>query len=72
MALHWAGLREPLLQLSERQAAALDGGACAAFAVLYAGHIEREEQLAYPAASAGLAEAALAAMGAEMAQRRQR
>ncbi|MES2940745.1 MAG: hemerythrin domain-containing protein [Pseudomonadota bacterium] len=51
--------------LSAAQSAALD-----AFAGLYGAHIEAEEQLAYPLALAMLDQAAVAAMGQEMARRR--
>lgn len=54
-----------LARLEPAQAAALD-----AFAGLYGGHIDAEEQLAYPQARALLDEAAVAAMGGEMARRR--
>ncbi|MBA2672514.1 hemerythrin domain-containing protein [Ramlibacter sp.] len=47
------------------QAATLD-----AFAGLYGAHIEAEEQLAYPQVLALLDQAAIAAMGQEMARRR--
>ena len=40
------------------------------FAAIYAGHIEAEEQLAYPAAVKLLDDGAIAAMGREMMKRR--
>jgi hemerythrin-like domain-containing protein len=50
--------------------AADDEAALDAFASLYAGHIEAEEAIAYPAAAAALDAEAVAAMGREMKLRR--
>lgn len=71
-AMHAAylALRPGLLAL--RDAAALpDTAAWAGFAALYRGHIALEEASAYPLALGDADAAALAAMGTEMAGRRQ-
>jgi hemerythrin-like domain-containing protein len=73
MDTRWGAARDVLQQLAEgrleqlddRQAAAIDG-----FAGLYAGHIEAEESVAYPASRAVLGEEAQREMGREMAARR--
>ncbi|WP_053842663.1 hemerythrin domain-containing protein [Paracidovorax avenae] len=75
MALLWPQARVPLaavaqgapgaVPLSPVQERVLD-----AFASLYAGHIDREEAVAYPAAQGLLQEAALGGMGQEMSRRR--
>jgi hemerythrin-like domain-containing protein len=73
METHWQAARrvlaaleaEPSHSLSANDEAALD-----AFAGLYDAHIEAEEQIAYPQASALLDPPALAAMGEEMMRRR--
>ena len=73
MTADWAAARAPLSALAEGQQAGFTGGDDAAldrFAARYASHIEAEESVAYPAAQALLATAALAAMGQEMAARR--
>lgn len=50
--------------------AADDDAALDAFASLYAGHIEAEEAIVYPAAATALGAEAVAAMGQEMRRRR--
>lgn len=79
MAGLWAEVRGDLLRVAAGGAPDVAGipGAqsqsqarWAAFAALYDGHIEAEEDLAYPAAQALLDAATTAAMGREMAQRR--
>ncbi|MBF9266278.1 hemerythrin domain-containing protein [Paracidovorax cattleyae] len=75
MAMLWPRARVPLAAvaggepgaapLSREQERALDD-----FAALYAGHIDREEAVAYPEALGLLPEAALGGMGQEMARRR--
>jgi hemerythrin-like domain-containing protein len=73
MEQRWGKAREVLAAIaagelgspSPDQDAALD-----VFAGIYAGHIEAEEQLAYPAAEKLLDERAIAAMGQEMMKRR--
>ena len=72
MSADWAAARLPLLALSQGQAeiTAADGVVLDRFAARYARHIENEESVAYPAAQALLAPAALAVMGQEMAARR--
>ncbi len=69
----WARARAVLAALAEGEAAALDAEATAAldaFAGLYAGHIEAEEQVAYPAARQRLDATGLAAMSEDMMRRR--
>lgn len=70
MAALWAALREPLLAWARGEAAALDEAAAERYAALYAAHLALEDEQAFAAARAGLDDAALAAMGAEMAGRR--
>lgn len=70
MARHWAAVREPLQAWARGESAALDEGAVQRYMALYATHMAAEEGQAFVAASQGLDEAALAAMGAEMAARR--
>jgi hemerythrin-like domain-containing protein len=73
MEAHWSQAREVLAAiaageldaLSPDQEAVLD-----VFAGMYAGHIEAEEQLAYPAAEKLLDSRAITAMGEEMMKRR--
>ncbi|ABM31272.1 hemerythrin domain-containing protein [Paracidovorax citrulli] len=75
MAMLWSQARVPLaavaggepgaLPWSPEQERALDD-----FADLYAGHIDREEAVAYPVAQGLLPEAVLDGMGQEMARRR--
>lgn len=73
MERRWRGARAVLTALVEGQLAALDAAAhasLAAFGELYAAHIQAEESIAFPAAVPLLDEAAIAAAGAEMRQRR--
>ena len=76
MEVHWAAARVVLLEvaalalspaapLTAEQAARLDD-----FAALYEQHIVDEQTLVYPAAQAALGAAEVAAMSADMAQRR--
>lgn len=71
----WAFVREPLLRWREPGAAAkLDDDTRAAierFRAMYAGHIETEEGLVYPAARARMSNVVLADMGRQMQARRQ-
>lgn len=74
MAGLWSQIRQPLLRwrdtgATDRPDAGLRA-AVARFCELYAGHIPREEQLAYPAARAATDAATQAAMSAEMQARR--
>lgn len=70
----WTRIRQPLLRWQE--AGATDAADAtlldlvARFRALYAGHIPREEALAYPAARAAMDMATQARMGAEMQARR--
>jgi len=70
----WAGVREALLRWREpgcQETVAADTmEAITRFRDLYAGHIEAEEGLVFPAARAAMSAAALSAMGAEMQARR--
>lgn len=70
----WAEVREALLRWSEPGCAETVGAdiraAIARFRGIYAGHIETEEGLVFPAARAAMSEASQAAMGAEMQARR--
>lgn len=70
----WAVVREALLRWSEpgcqEKIAADTLDAIARFRGLYAGHIEAEEGLVFPAARAAMTAATQAAMGAEMQARR--
>ncbi len=73
MEARWQGARRVLQTLTEARDEFLrteEDAALDAFASLYAGHIEVEERLAYPAARSLLDPPAVAAMGREMAQRR--
>lgn len=73
MEAGWARARGVLLALEQGTLARLDAAqeeALDAFAALYAGHIEAEETIAYPAARQALDAPAQAAMGQEMAARR--
>jgi hemerythrin-like domain-containing protein len=73
MEAHWARLRTPLAALAEGQAAAFGQAQveqAAHFRALYDGHAQTEEQFVFPAAEALLDDAALRAMGEEMARRR--
>lgn len=69
----WQRARRLLAAVAEGRLAAFlpdDEAALDRFATLYAGHIEAEEQVAYPAAQALLDAATVRAMGEEMARRR--
>lgn len=71
MTERWAAIRPVLAALAEGRAP--DAGATdawAAYAALYAAHIEAEERLAYPPVAASLPADAVQAMGREMAARR--
>jgi hemerythrin-like domain-containing protein len=73
MDSRWAAAREVLSAIEAGDRAALshqDQSILKAFASLYAGHIEAEEHIAYPAASKLLAGGALAAMSRDMMRRR--
>lgn len=70
MSRQWAALRPALAGLAAGEAVPLDEHACKAYAALYAEHMRAEEGEAFPVAAQGLADAALAVMGAEMAARR--
>lgn len=73
MHAHWQAARTRLLALADGQADAFtteDEALFARFAAGYAEHIRTEEDLVYPAARTLLSDAALAAMGADMRQRR--
>ena len=73
MEERWQSARHVLAVLQaehSRPFDAADDAALDAFASLYGAHIEAEEQIAYPRASALLDPAALAAMGEEMMRRR--
>lgn len=70
MSRQWAALRPALAGLAAGEAVPLDEHPCKAYAALYAEHMRAEEGEAFPVAAQGLADEALAAMGAEMAARR--
>lgn len=73
MEAHWRTVRALLEQLERAEIQAISAAGAAeidAFTRLYEGHVEAEEQLAYPAAAALLDDSARAAMGAEMRRRR--
>jgi len=73
MEQRWAQAREVLAAIASGDLDAPSSGQDAvldAFAGIYAGHIEAEEQLAYPAAEKLLDERAITAMGQEMMKRR--
>lgn len=74
MSADWAAARLPLLALAQGSAPGFsqeDAAVLDRFAVRYDAHIAAEEESAYPAAVALVADAdALAAMGREMARRR--
>jgi hemerythrin-like domain-containing protein len=67
----WAALRVPLLAWQHGESAALDADQVQRYVSLYDAHMALEDGQAFGAARAGLDEAALARMGAEMAARRQ-
>lgn len=73
MESRWVQARSVLAAIALGQVTALDAehqAALDAFASLYAGHIDAEESIAYPAAQALLDSGALTAMGREMMRRR--
>ena len=74
METRWAVVREALLRWREpacQEPVPADiRTAIAQFRSVYAGHIEAEEGLVFPAARAAMSEATQAAMGAEMQARR--
>lgn len=75
MAAAWAAARPGLLALAGGQAwSAADGpghfDTWRAFSALYAGHLQAEDETAFPFAAARTPAPALAAMGREMAERR--
>lgn len=73
MGEQWALARAVLAALAESRASGLsahDRATLAAFAALYDGHIEAEEQQIYPAAQALMDAPTLAAAGQDMAARR--
>ncbi|RTL39514.1 MAG: hemerythrin domain-containing protein [Burkholderiales bacterium] len=71
MGRQWTALRPALLAVAAGEGAGLDEHACRAYAALYAAHMAAEEAEAFPQAAADLTAEAEAAMGAEMAARRQ-
>jgi hemerythrin-like domain-containing protein len=73
MEARWGKAREVLAAIAAGELEALSPhheGALDVFAGIYAGHIEAEEQLAYPAAVKLLDDGAITAMGEEMMKRR--
>lgn len=73
MESRWAAARDILAQIADASLTALTPAHQAtldAFAGLYAGHIQAEEDIAYPAAASLLQGEALQAMGREMMARR--
>jgi hemerythrin-like domain-containing protein len=73
MESRWAAARVLLSAIAQGELQTLvqrDEAVLDSFAALYAGHIEAEEQIAYPAALAMLEEPTQREMGREMAQRR--
>jgi len=73
MEARWGKVRAALDLLARAESqviSAPDAAEIDAFTRLYEGHVEAEEQLAYPAAAALLDDAARAAMGEEMRRRR--
>lgn len=73
MESRWGKAREALAAIAAGELDALapqHESTLDLFAEIYAGHIEAEEQLAYPAAEKLLDPAAIAAMGEEMMRRR--
>lgn len=68
MSRQWALVRSTLARVATGEAA--DSSAWADFAALYRSHIQAEEGQAYPEARTLVDDAALQAMGAEMARRR--
>jgi hemerythrin-like domain-containing protein len=73
MESRWCAARQVLAQIADARLATLSSEQNAmldAFAGIYAGHLQAEEEIAYPAAHALLDEAQRSAMGDEMARRR--
>ena len=73
MESNWRTAREILSDIAEgtpRALSSADEAALDAFSELYAGHIEAEEGIAYPAARALLTDAPLKAMSRDMMVRR--
>ena len=73
MESRWRAARPVLQLVAEGKINQLfrdDDASLDAFAVLYAGHIEAEEEIAYPAAQAVIGDAQRTAMGEEMMRRR--
>lgn len=71
MASLWAEVREDLLAVRAGQPLAIEAPArWAAYTALYQAHLQAEDSVAYPATRPLLGDAARAAMGREMAQRR--
>ena len=73
MESRWCAARQVLAGVADARTAALssaDDAVLNAFAGLYAGHIQAEEEIAYPAVQALLDEAQRTAMGQEMMRRR--
>lgn len=73
MEAAWRAARQVLARVADgrlEKMAPDDEDVLTRFAALYDGHIEAEEQIVYPAASALLDEQGKAAMGREMARRR--
>lgn len=68
----WALLRGPLRAWQQGQESPLDADLLLSYTSLYANHMAREEEVAFPIARSGLEERALQKMGDEMAARRQR
>lgn len=73
MAATWQALRPALQAVADGRSTALDAGAQAHlqhFVGLYDEHLRIEDETVYPAARACIGDAALAAIGDDMAQRR--
>jgi hypothetical protein len=73
MEARWCGARQVLTQVADARLAALSSEHDAlldAFAGLYPGHLQAEDEIAYPAAQGLLDDAQRSAMGAEMMRRR--
>lgn len=73
MEARWGKARKVLAAVAAGELGALSadhGATLDAFTGIYAGHIEAEEKLAYPAAGKLLDESAISAMGEEMMRRR--
>lgn len=73
METRWAAARAVLVRIAAAELpvlSAADESVLESFAALYGGHIDAEEQIAYPAAAALLAGEPLEAMSRDMMQRR--